>query len=826
MTVCAPPCSLGRLTIMTAMFATAEFMLGDDMWGCEADADRRRRSEGGCCEDGRQSGPAVVEPRLTERPSALRFRSWPLNPHNAMVGLDGFRFHSGLRASFYRGGTSKGLIVTASHLTAYDQRTRDAMLCAAMGSPDPDGRQIDGLGGGASSLSKVAVIGGPGRGFVKEAAEAGNPLPGVPWADDYQQASDRKTGWDVVYRFGQVPIKSGNTIDWSTTCGNLVAAVAHATVRTQSMNPKRIEHIVTSTGRSLIDEFRLPLRILCAHNGKRVIAHVPIARAGSLWQPVDVGSASISGVPGTAPSTIIETPLDSASLLPTGNKTDVVTLPDGSKVTVSIVDAGLPVIFVQASALDVDYAKLTAHPADLDNDGDLGRRVEELRHAASQLSSELRSLYFPGSASPKVCLLHPRAAYKTTGGQQVNEGDIDLVARAISVGQFHRTIPATTLSALGVASGFRGSIVSQTFKAGTEDNTPPTPEWAKDLNAGSRSLIRSLRVGQPAGVSSTCIRVPAGAAQPDAILMERTAKLIMNGDVSVPAELMRNKFQPFVELVEKAQKKHAPSSAPKDLNDLDPSLTPRVYKSDLEKQRVAIKEQERAVRKEKRKLKREEKRKEKQMQKADKEVVGAEPEAHALEAQADAAKGSSTSGIEETIPVHVEGGKVGKRPSHALEAQAGGGKPEPAVDEAVPVKVDGKKAGSKGASHALEAQVDQSAGSASATATPVEGKVPVDVKSGSAAGSNSGSPFSSNNGQRRSYSTSTVTTTSSSPIQPLHLFRHLSRAISRHPDLYKPTKRSLRKLVKDDFAHELEKTTEGRWEQVDVEALQQRGEHS
>ncbi|PWN30556.1 DUF453-domain-containing protein, partial [Jaminaea rosea] len=454
------------------------------------------------------------------------------------MGLNVPRYHSGLRAAFYRGGTSRGLIVTASHLAAYDQATRDRILCAAMGSPDPDGRQIDGLGGGASSLSKIAIINAPGRGFVKTAAEAGNPLPGVEWADDFTQARDRRTGWDVVYRFGQVPIKSGTTVDWSTTCANLVAAVAHSAVRSGNVNGKRIDQHLLREGHAITDEFRFPLRILCANTGGRFTAHVPVARAGSLWQPVDVGSASISGVPGTAPSTIVETPLDGPVLLPTGNPRDEVTLPDGSTIAVSIVNAGLPIIFVRASDFGVDFNKLTSHPADLDSDGALGARVEELRKAASQLCSELRQLYFPGSASPKVCLLHRRAAYKSTGGTDVTEDSNDIVARAISVGQFHRTIPATVLSALGVASGFKETTVSEIIREGSSDTTALTPKWAKELNKGKRGLIRFLRVGQPAGVSSTCIRVPAGASQPDAILMERTAKLIMNGDVSIPAQLM------------------------------------------------------------------------------------------------------------------------------------------------------------------------------------------------------------------------------------------------------------------------------------------------
>lgn len=91
------------------------------------------------------------------------------------------------------------------------------------GSPDPDGRQIDGLGGGISSLSKAAVVGKPGEGHSIVQA-TGEPFPGVEWADDVERAQDEKDGWDVVYRFGQVPVNDTN-VDWGSTCGNLVAAV-------------------------------------------------------------------------------------------------------------------------------------------------------------------------------------------------------------------------------------------------------------------------------------------------------------------------------------------------------------------------------------------------------------------------------------------------------------------------------------------------------------------------------------------------------------------------------------------------------------------------
>lgn len=121
-------------------------------------------------------------------------------------------------AVFYRGGTSRGLFFRARELAQWRADARDHIICAAMGSPDPDGRQIDGLGGGVSSLSKTAIISPPG--------ERMRDAPGVAWADDTARAADPHTGWDIVYRFGQVPVRAGTAIDWGSTCGNLLAAAA------------------------------------------------------------------------------------------------------------------------------------------------------------------------------------------------------------------------------------------------------------------------------------------------------------------------------------------------------------------------------------------------------------------------------------------------------------------------------------------------------------------------------------------------------------------------------------------------------------------------
>lgn len=509
-------------------------------------------------------------PRSKARASLARISYYATHAMAGHLPRPSPHFQLPLRASFYRGGTSRGLIVNSSRLAPYDQASRDAILCAAMGSPDPDGRQIDGLGGGASSLSKVAVVNAPGRSNASLARKAGNGFPGVDWAEDIASAS-RPDGWDVVYRFGQVPIKKGSTIDWGSTCGNLISAVAQHTILSGFLNKTSLDQRARQAGIDPNDplaNFMLPLRILTANNGQRITARVPVMRRDRGWSLPQAGECKISGVPGSASPVVVETPLETSHLLPTGNARDVITI-KGKEIPITIVDAGLPVIFVESQALDVDFEHLISHPASLDADAALMRRIEEVRQTASSLTTYLRDLYFPGSASPKVCLLHPRARYMTTGGEFVMAEDYHCLIRAVSVGQFHRTVPATTLSAIGVASAMPDSLVSEVIAKGqgrTAQVNTGIPPWI-EASAGnskqsqSAATVSSVSVGQPAGVSSTCFRTPAKSQMPEAILMDRTARLLMDGDVWFPASAARI-FEPYVDAVKRSATSPPPVFAP------------------------------------------------------------------------------------------------------------------------------------------------------------------------------------------------------------------------------------------------------------------------
>lgn len=419
-------------------------------------------------------------------------------------------------AVFYRGGTSRGLFFRARELAPWRADARDRLICAAMGSPDPDGRQIDGLGGGVSSLSKTAIVSPPGE-HMRDA-------PGVAWADDVARAADPHTGWDIVYRFGQVPVRAGTAIDWGSTCGNLLAAAALFAVH--YILPR--EHLARAAeaaagGGVGGSGARVPVRILQACTGERVIASVPVMHTPTGWAYSDVCDTAIAGVPGTAPGIVIEAPI-TRSVLPTGRARDVVAV-DGRDVPVSVIDAGLPVVFVGAHALGLTTPEFTAPVAVLDADARMHAAAERVRqHVGHHFGLGV------SPSAPKICLVHPRVEYATSGGDTVSAGATDLLVRAISVGNVHRSVPATTLAALAASTAFPESVVGDAIARGGAAHQPSPATRA--LLAAPGPTRRAVTAGHPAGGASASVTLAHGA--PAALMYTRTARRIMHGLVDVP----------------------------------------------------------------------------------------------------------------------------------------------------------------------------------------------------------------------------------------------------------------------------------------------------
>ena len=377
-------------------------------------------------------------------------------------------------AVFMRGGTSRAVFFTETAMRPYAPDVRDAIILTALGSPDPYGRQIDGLGGGISSLSKAAII---GRCNGQEA--------------------------DATFNFAQVDVHRP-FVDWSGTCGNMSAAVG----------PFAIDE-------GLVEAVEPVTRVwvLATNTGKRYIAHVPVRNGRAEVE----GDTTVDGVPGTGAGIALEYLEPGGSLggalLPTGRPQQPMTLSSGHRISVSLVDAALPMVYVRASELGADA---TLPAPELDADTALQAVLEEIRCRAAVLfglADDAEQATETVKAVPKVALVAPPADYSSSAGKAIASDLIDLVARAISMGNTHRTFPGTASMCTAVAAAVEGTVVHEVARP----------------DRGAR-----LRLGHPAGVMPVAAQVHQkdGDWQVDSVTTQRTARRIMEGAVLVPPSAM------------------------------------------------------------------------------------------------------------------------------------------------------------------------------------------------------------------------------------------------------------------------------------------------
>ena len=378
-------------------------------------------------------------------------------------------------AVFMRGGTSRAICFNEDDLAAYDQLTRERIILAALGSPDMHGRQVDGLGGGISSLSKVAIIG-----------------------------KSTHSDADVTFTFGQVDVQT-STIDWSSTCGNISSAV----------------------GPFAIDEGLVPavepitqIRVLATNTGKRYIAQVPVCDG----QAEVEGEYTIDGVPAPGACITLEYLEPGGSLggsvLPTGLAQQEIIVASGRQVTLSLVDAAIPTVFVRAEELAVDARRSAA---DLDAEGVLQELLEEIRcHGAVLLglAENIESAHTHSPGAPKIAMVAPPASYESSGGKCVDVEHIDLLARAISMGNTHRTFPGTVSMCTAVAAAVAGTVVHEVSQAASSEQ---------------------LRIGHPAGIMEIGAKVKRCGSEwrAESVIAQRTARRIMEGAVLVPQQYLR-----------------------------------------------------------------------------------------------------------------------------------------------------------------------------------------------------------------------------------------------------------------------------------------------
>ena len=377
-----------------------------------------------------------------------------------------------IRAVFMRGGTSKALVFRAQDLPT-DRAARDAIFLAAMGSPDPNGRQLDGMGGGLSSLSKVCIVGPPSR----------------PDAD-------------VDYCFAQLAIDDAN-VDYAGNCGNMTSAIGPFALDEAMVAPP------------VGNEARL--RIHNTNTGKIIVASFPV-RDGRL---APGGDMALDGVAGTAAPIRLDfaDPAGSKTgrLLPTGNPTDFLTLPDGTALRATLIDAANPTLLLAAADLGLAG---TEAPARIERDAALMARLEALRCLASVrmgLAPDLAAAARIVSI-PKIGLLSAPADSTLLSGATLAGTAIDILARMISVGQPHRAVPLTAGLCLAVACRVPGTIAHELARPGAAE--------------------AKLRIGHPSGtlLVAACVE-PGDAAEPRVpyATVFRTARRLFQGEVLYPA---------------------------------------------------------------------------------------------------------------------------------------------------------------------------------------------------------------------------------------------------------------------------------------------------
>jgi len=317
-----------------------------------------------------------------------------------------------IRAVYMRGGTSRCLVFRADDLPAVGA-ARDRILLAALGSPDPYGRQLNGLGGGISSLSKACIVGAPTH-------------------------SDA----DVDYTFAQVDVKSP-VVEYDGNCGNCSSAI----------------------GPFAIDEGLVPVRegetLVRIHNTntrKLILAHVPV-RDGEAAVDGDFELAGVAGRGARIALDFIEPGgAGTGRLLPTGRPCDVI-----AGVEASCVDATNPLVFVRAR--DVGLTAAETPPA-VDANADVMARLEKIRVEAA-----MRMGLPPSASAPKIAFVAAPTDYVALDGLRHGAGEYDVLARAISMGNCHRAFPLTSAMCLAVAARIEGTVVHEASRPrGTRSN--------------------------------------------------------------------------------------------------------------------------------------------------------------------------------------------------------------------------------------------------------------------------------------------------------------------------------------------------------------------
>jgi probable AcnD-accessory protein PrpF len=381
-------------------------------------------------------------------------------------------------AVYMRGGTSKGLFFLAEDLPS-DAAARDRILLRVVGSPDPYGKQIDGMGAATSSTSKVVLL-----------------------------AKSKRADSDVDYLFGQVAIDRA-LVDWSGNCGNLTSAVGPFAIRQGWVKAPR-DGVAT-------------VRIWQANIAKHIVAHVPMKDG----EVVEEGDFALDGVAFPAAEIRIEF-LDPGGLgdegadaggamFPTGNVRDTLEIDGGGRVEATLITAGNPTVFVDAKDVGLQGTELAGA---VDTNAKLLARCEAIRAQAAVMMGFAASVEEASRTrlhTPKIAMVSRPQPYTASSGKAIGADDIDVTIRMLSMGKLHHAVTGTGAIATAVAAAIDGTLV----------------------NAARRRDADPLRtrVGHPSGSIAVGAEVSRDGDEWKVAraIMSRSARRLMEGWVLVPA---------------------------------------------------------------------------------------------------------------------------------------------------------------------------------------------------------------------------------------------------------------------------------------------------
>ena len=385
-------------------------------------------------------------------------------------------------ATYMRGGTSKGVFFRLEDLPEAARvpgAARDAILLRVIGSPDPYGKQIDGMGGASSSTSKTVIV-----------------------------SRSTREGHDVDYLFGQVAIDKA-FVDWTGNCGNLSAAVGPFAIAGGLIDPAKVPRDGICT-----------VRIWQANIGKTIIAQVPISDG----QVQETGDFELDGVTFPAAEIVLEfiEPAeegDGGAMFPTGKLVDDLDVPGIGTFKATLINAGIPTIFLDASALGYSGTELQDA---INGDAAALAKFETIRaHGALKMGLISDLAQIAGKQhTPKIAFVAPPANYLASSGKAVRAADIDLNVRALSMGKLHHAMMGTCAVAIGTAAAIPGTLVNRAAGGGERE---------------------AVRFGHPSGTlrvgaQARCVE---GEWRVEKAIMSRSARVLMEGAVRVPAAVLR-----------------------------------------------------------------------------------------------------------------------------------------------------------------------------------------------------------------------------------------------------------------------------------------------